>query len=297
MGTTRVLVVDDDPMNLSVLVRVLGRVGIETVTAEDGQEALALLKAKPEAFDVMLLDLVMPRMDGLQLLKRVKASSRLRHIPVILQAASTGPEEISKGLQAGAYYYLIKPLTQKVLLAVVRSAAEVCARHRALSLQAESQDSPMAMLQEGRFTFQTLHECHELSNLLAKLCPHPGQAVTGLSELLINALEHGNLGITYDDKTALLLDHRWKAEVQARQLLPENLAKCVEVIAQRLPGKVRFEIRDQGPGFDWQSFLTPSPGRLMDNHGRGIFMAKMDSFDTLEYLGNGNQVVAEVYAT
>ena len=294
MGTTRVLVVDDDAMNLSVLVRVLSRVGIDTVTAGDGEEALAILKARPDAIDVLLLDLVMPRMGGLQLLSRVKASARMRHIPVILQTASTGPEQITKGLQAGAYYYLTKPLVQKTLLAVVRSAAEVCARHRVLSLQAERQGTPMAMLQEGRFTFRTLQECYELANLLAQLCPHPGQVVTGLSELLINALEHGNLGITYDDKTALLLDRRWKVEVQARQLLPENMEKCVEVLAQRLPDRVRFDIRDQGPGFDWKAFLTPNPARIMDNHGRGIFMAKMDSFDTLEYHGTGNRVVAEV---
>jgi CheY-like chemotaxis protein len=289
-----VLVVDDDQMNLAVLVRALGKVGIETVTAEDGVEALALLKANPDSFDVLLLDLVMPRMDGMHLLKRIKASSRLRHIPVILQTASAAPEAISKGLQAGAYYYLIKPLTQRVVLAVVRTASEVCARHRALALQAERPDSTMAMLQEGRFCFRTLQECHQLANHLAKLCPRPGQVVTGLSELLINALEHGNLGISYDDKTTLVEEHRWKLEVQARLELPENQDKSVEVFAQRLPGRVRFEIQDQGPGFNWQAFMAPSPARIMDNHGRGIFLAKMDSFDRLEYMGNGNRVVAEV---
>ena len=92
--------------------------------------------------------------------------------------------------------------------------------------------------------------------------------------------------------TERLLDRRWKTEVQARQLLPENKDKIVEVLAQRLPGRVRFEIMDQGPGFDWKAFMTPSPARLMDNHGRGIFMAKMDSFDTLEYHGTGNRAMA-----
>ena len=294
MGTTRVLVVDDDPVNLAVLVRVLERAGIDSVTAEDGLEAYNLLKANPEAFDVLLLDLAMPKLDGLQLLKRLKASSRMRHIPVILQTANNTPEEISRGLQAGAYFYMIKPLTQRLILGVVRSAADTCARHRSLSLQAETAGSPIMMLQEGRFTFRTLAECHELANLLAKLCPHPGQVVTGLSELLINALEHGNLGISYQDKTELLATHRWKGEVQARQQLPENRDKCVAVTAQRLPGLIRFEIQDEGPGFDWETFLAPNPTRLLDNHGRGIFMARMDSFDTLQYQGNGNRVVAEV---
>lgn len=294
MGTTRVLVVDDDPVNLALLVRVLGRAGIETVTAEDGAEALRLLKGKPDLFDVLLLDLQMPRLSGLELLKRVKASSRLKHIPIILQTASNAPEEIAHGLRSGAYYYLTKPLTQRLLVSVVRTAAEVCARHRVLSLQAEMPGSPMALLEEGTFRFRTLLECHELANLLSRVCPHPAQVVPGLSELLINALEHGNLGITYQDKTELLDGNRWKGEITRRQQLPENRDKWVQVRVQRLEHCIRFEIQDQGPGFDWRAYVVPSPSRVFDNHGRGIFMAKMDSFDRVEYPGNGSRVVAEV---
>jgi anti-sigma regulatory factor (Ser/Thr protein kinase) len=68
----------------------------------------------------------------------------------------------------------------------------------------------------------------------------------------------------------------------------------VRVRIQRLPDKIRFEIEDEGPGFDWQTYVVPSPSRVFDNHGRGIFMAKLESFDHLEYLGSGNRVVAEV---
>jgi CheY-like chemotaxis protein len=286
--------VDDDPVSLSVLVKALGRAGIETVTAGDGAQALALLKAKPEAFDVLLLDRVMPNMNGLQLLKRMKGNPKLEHIPVIFQTAANAPEEIAEGLQAGAYYYLTKPLTQRLVLAVVRTAADVCARHRALSAQVEKHGSPLALLVEGTFAFRTLTEGHELANLLARLCPQPARVVAGLSELLINALEHGNLGITYQEKTELLETNRWKAEVQRRQALPDHRDKRVEVRVQRLPGVIRFDIQDQGPGFDWATYVVPSPSRVFDNHGRGIFMAKLDSFDHLEYLGSGNRVVAEV---
>jgi CheY-like chemotaxis protein len=294
MSKIRVLVADDDPASLALLVRVLNRAGMETVAAEDGDEVVALLRKSPESFDVLLLDLVMPRMGGLQVLKRLKSHAQLRHIPVILQTASGSSEDIRRGMEAGAYYYLTKPFTQRLVLGIVRTAAQDVARYRVLHAEVERTASPLAMMTRGAFRFRTLVECHELTNLLAKACPDPGRIVTGLSELLVNALEHGNLGITYQEKGPLLEKNGWRAEVARRLALPENREKFVEVAFERLEDRIRFEIQDQGPGFDWKAYVAPSAARLFDNHGRGIFMAKLDSFDHLEYLGSGNHVVAEV---
>jgi anti-sigma regulatory factor (Ser/Thr protein kinase) len=150
------------------------------------------------------------------------------------------------------------------------------------------------MMDEGSFRCQTLIQCHELTNLLAKACPEPNRVVVGLSELMVNALEHGNLGITYQEKTELIDAHGWRAEVSRRQKLPENAQKWIKVGFTRNSDCIRFEIEDQGPGFNWQQYVVPSPARIFDNHGRGILLAKMDSFDRVEYQGRGNRVVAEV---
>lgn len=294
MSKIRVLVADDDPVNLALLVRTLGRAGMETVVAEDGAEAMVLLRKGAESIDVLLLDVVMPGLNGFQILKRVKASARLKDLPVIFQTAADSPEDMRKGMDAGAYYYLTKPFTQKVVVGIVKAAAHDIARHRVLHAEVQRLGSPLAMMTHGRFRFRTLLECHELTNALAKACPDPGRTVTGLSELLINALEHGNLGISYEEKGVLLEKNAWRAEVNRRQALPENQDKWVEVEVSHLEDRLRFEVKDQGPGFDWTAYLKPNPSRLFDNHGRGIFMAKMDSFDSLEYLGTGNRVRAEV---
>ena len=294
MSKIRVLVADDDPASLALLVRVLNKAGIETVAAEDGAEVLTILRRNPESFDVLVMDLVMPRMNGFQVLRRLKANAQLRSIPVILQTASTAPEDMQRGMEAGAYYYLTKPFTHRVVLGIVKTAAQDIARFRVLHAEVERSGTPLGMLVQGVFRFRTLLECHELTNLLARACPDPARVVTGLSELFINALEHGNLGITYLEKGDLLEKNGWKAEVARRLALPENQAKYVEVAFSRLEDRIRFEVWDQGPGFDWRSFVVPNPARLFDNHGRGIFMAKMDSFDYLEYLGEGNHVLAEV---
>jgi phosphoserine phosphatase RsbU/P len=68
----------------------------------------------------------------------------------------------------------------------------------------------------------------------------------------------------------------------------------VEFEVERTASEVRFTIRDEGPGFEWQKYLDVDPRRAFDNHGRGIAIARGMSFDRLEYRGRGNEVVAVV---
>jgi anti-sigma regulatory factor (Ser/Thr protein kinase) len=118
--------------------------------------------------------------------------------------------------------------------------------------------------------------------------------VIGLTELLVNAVEHGNLGITYEEKTALNVSGGWQQEVDRRLAMPENAGKRVELRVERTAAELRFAIRDQGPGFPWKQFLNVDPRRAFDNHGRGIAIARAMSFDAIEYRGTGNEVVATV---
>jgi DNA-binding response OmpR family regulator len=297
MNAPRVLVVDDDIVNLSILVKILTNKGIETVPAHDGREAMTILQADPGGFDVILLDRMMPRMDGMEVLRQVKSTPMLKALPVIMQTAMGDIKEIMEGLNAGAFYYLTKPLNHKLVVAVVRTAAEDHARWAVLRAEVEGSHLALRLMDQGHFRFQTLEQCNDLTKLLAKSCPGSDRIVMGLSELMLNALEHGNLGISYQDKTALIHAQEWHAEVSRRQQLPENHDKWVEVTFQRSEERIRFEILDQGPGFNWRNFITPSPDRVFDNHGRGILLAKMQTFDRIEYQGAGNQVVAEMRTT
>jgi hypothetical protein len=76
--------------------------------------------------------------------------------------------------------------------------------------------------------------------------------------------------------------------------LPENAEKIVSVLLERSSKEICITISDCGEGFDWKNYLEISPERAFDPNGRGIAMSRMMSFDTLKYLGNGNQVVASV---
>jgi len=116
----KVLVVDDEPDIVDYLVAQLAEQGYATVTARDGEQALARVAA--ETPDLILLDWLMPVMDGLEVCRRLKASEATRLIPVILVTALDGIDSRIKGIEAGADDFLTKPLNERQLLARVQTA-------------------------------------------------------------------------------------------------------------------------------------------------------------------------------
>lgn len=288
----RILVVDDDPMARELLSEVLGREGFTVEVAHDGEDGWDKLAADPQVYSVLLLDRQMPRLDGLELLRRVKRSEALRSIPAIFQTGSGERDEIREGIEAGCYYYLVKPIDLGILVAIVKAAIADHERHESFKHEVRRGIRGLSALRRGTFEFRTIAEANELGTLLAYACPDPETQVVGLSELLINAVEHGNLGISYKEKSALLAENGWQTEVDRRLTLDEYRNRIVRVAFERHDGEVRIFIRDEGSGFDWKSYLEIDPRRAFDTHGRGIAMAKMLSFSRLEYHGNGSEVVA-----
>jgi CheY-like chemotaxis protein/anti-sigma regulatory factor (Ser/Thr protein kinase) len=292
--TPRILLAEDDDVISTIIEDALSSAGFDVVMCEDGQAAWDLLQAGDTAFDVILVDRNMPRMDGIDLLRQLKAHASLGDIPVVMETGATEPERIQEGIDAGAYYYLTKPFKPEVLVAIVKAAMQQHREQRELQAEVQRAARPFAYLNQGLFHFRSIDEGRLLANFFAQAGPEPGRIVTGLQELLVNAVEHGNLGITYAEKTALVMAGTWQDEIEARLARPEQQGRRVEVVFERLPDQVRFTIRDQGEGFDWQRYLDFDPARVFDPHGRGIAMANKLSFDTLEYQGNGNTVVATV---
>ncbi|MEG3640073.1 response regulator [Magnetococcus sp. PR-3] len=289
-----ILAVDDDPLNLELIEELLDEDGYAVHLAEDGQQALDWLAKNPELADVVLLDRMMPGMDGIEVLRQMKESDLLERIPVIFQTAKSSEEAVREGLAAGAYYYITKPFDEEALLAVVATA---CEEHRAYThLQEEVRKTTggLKLMRHGQFELKTLDHVVDLTALLSNLCPDPASVVVGLSELLINAVEHGNLGITYKEKSQLNLQGRWHEEVEARLEMPEYKEKKVNIEYGRDETQCYFLIEDEGQGFNWEQYLEFSPDRAFDTHGRGIAMSKMMSFSKLTYLGNGNTVRAEI---
>ena len=114
-----VLVVDDDSVNRLLLARSLEREGHRVATAEDGQKALENLRA--DSFDVVLLDVLMPKMDGFEFLAQMQADNDLRRIPVIMISALEDIESVVRGIELGADDYLPKPFNPVLLRARINA--------------------------------------------------------------------------------------------------------------------------------------------------------------------------------
>lgn len=124
---TRLLVVDDAPDMLRLLAHVLAGEGYEVTTARTGKEALEAAAAQPP--DVILMDVMMPEMDGLEACRCFKAQPQFGAVPIILLTARSRDEDVVSGLDAGADDYVVKPFRREVLCARVRSAARVKRSH------------------------------------------------------------------------------------------------------------------------------------------------------------------------
>lgn len=293
LGT--LLVVDDDRTMVATLEAKLVREGYEVITAHGGEEALGLVHLHANKLDALVLDRVMPGMDGLDLMRHLKQDYELRHIPVIMVTGSDSPEQVREGIDAGVFYYLTKPVQESVLKSVLAAAMRDRSQQRGIAQQQLRQHEGFTLIDTARFKCRTLEEAESLAAFIANSFPDPQRSATGLAELLINAIEHGNLGVGYDLKSALLENGSWRNELARRADLPEHQNKFIEVLLQLKEDGIYVQITDQGEGFDWKSFLMIDPSRTQDNHGRGIAQARAQSFDKLKYNDKGNQVLAVVY--
>jgi CheY-like chemotaxis protein len=294
MTQRQILVVDDEIINLQIIREYLEDTQHHLELVTSAELAWERLTSGDQPFDLVILDRMMPGMNGIELLKQMKADARFAAIPVIMQTAATAPEQVREGIEAGAYYYLAKPYEPETLLAIVRAAltdVEVRAQARE---EVTTHVKAMELLANAEFRFQTLAQVGPLIQVLASLCSRPELVASGLSELLVNAVEHGNLGISYAEKKRLRLENIWEDEVARRQGLPEYCERSVVVRVARRPDHIEFTVIDEGTGFEWQRYLDFDPERATDPNGRGIAMARMLSFASLQYRGCGNTAIATV---
>jgi adenylate cyclase len=136
----RILIADDNAMNLDILQTRLAIHGYDILTATDGEAALALAcETQP---DLILLDVMMPKLDGFEVCRRLRGDPALPFMPIILVTARTDPKDVVAGLEAGGDEYLTKPVDQAALVARVKSMLRLKALHDTVQEQ--------AVLLEGR---------------------------------------------------------------------------------------------------------------------------------------------------
>jgi adenylate cyclase len=200
----RILVVDDMPDNLRIVRIRLEASGYTVDTAVNGEEALAKIEATPP--DLVLLDVMMPKLDGIEVARRVKTNRALPFIPIVLLTAKSDPKDVVQGLDAGADEYLTKPVDHGALMARVRAMLRFKGLHDMVEAQRkelEAQGTALAELNrtlEARVSEQ-VEEIGRVGRLKRFLSPQ-------LAEMIVSSGDDGVLAHHRRDIVALFCDLR-----------------------------------------------------------------------------------------
>src|SRR5436853_1579143 len=197
-----ILVVDDVPDNVDILQMRLESQGYEVVTAGDGEAALAIIRDKLP--DLVLLDIMMPKLDGIATVKQLKADTALPFTPVILVTARADAKDVIAGLEAGGDDYLTKPVDQAALMARVRAMLRIKALHDTVQDQArrlEDQAAELALWNkdlQARVEAQ-LGEIQRMSTLKRFLAPQLAEMIVSSGDERILETHRRDIVVAFCD--------------------------------------------------------------------------------------------------
>ena len=284
------LVVDDDRSMRMMLQTQLEDLGHRVITADDGQSAWTVLQDDSVDIDIVVLDREMPGMNGLEVVAQMKNDPVLKNIPVIMQTGSDRAEQVREGINAGVHYYLTKPIDEAVLASVMSAAARNINQHKRLNQTLKHHQSSFNLIKKCQFTVRTVIEAENLACFLANFYPNPEKMIAGFTELFVNAVEHGNVGIDSEEKMWIVKNASWRNQISHRADFPEHRHKRVEVLYQHQQDGYYLTIKDCGKGIAWRKYLKVDPLCALENHGRGIAHVNSVIFDKISY----NEAVNEV---
>jgi CheY-like chemotaxis protein len=284
-----VLIVDDNSIDRRLAAGIVEKVGMTTRQAVDGSEALTIIEREPP--DIVLTDMQMPVMDGLELVRHIKADHSA--IPVILMTAH-GSEEIAvKALKIGAASYVPKQILSRELAHTIRDVLSVANRER-------DELRALSCLSEANLSFVlgvTQNGVHEpvvgyLQDQLRiwQLCDEADliRVGTALHEAFINAIEHGNLEL--DSELRDSPDGAYQVLGDERRAESPYRDRRVFVSARLNRDDALITIRDEGPGFDPSRLPDPTdPENIGKISGRGLLLIRT-FMDDVHFNETGNQI-------
>lgn len=288
-----IMIIEDDAQERMFMEDRIRDLGHSTFTSENGRNALDILR-EGRKVDVILMDRIMPVMDGITTVRHIKDIPGLQDIPIIMITGMSGPADMQDGIDAGVFYYLSKPVNDSMLKSVLSAAVRELKQNRFLQEELTRHKSGFNLIETCKFRFRTIEEAELLAGFMALCFPEPARVLPGLAELLFNAIEHGTYDIGYDRKSELIESDTLRAEIKRREGLQEYQKRYVDAVVTHKEDGTYAIITDQGVGFAWKRYMTIEPARARDNHGRGIAQANALSFDRLVFNDKGNQAIAFV---
>ena len=286
----KLLAVDDEPMNLMFIQCCFDESGIEILTAEDGLQAWDILQKQHQELGTLLIDRMMPHMDGIELAAHVKSDASMASIPLIMQTAAAQKDSLDEIFEAGFYYCLTKPYRPVDLIAMVKTCMDRYQQQQDLLLSVDAQSGETVREFAKTYTFRLPSEINSIAAEMAQLAPQPRRAALGLRELMHNSIEYGILGIEGAERARLDQLDNGLEEIESRLSRSEYSNKAVEIRCEEHDDGVVYFLKDDGPGFDWKKYLDFDKDSLGHVHGRGIAFAKNLYFSEVNYVDNGSAV-------
>lgn len=293
----KVLIIDDSRVLTMFVESIVKTIeNCEPYVINDVSNIIELLHNEENIFDVIIMDRMMGDVDGIDILKEMKKDRKLRNIPVILLTGMDVREDIIEGIKAGAFQYLTKPIDHAELIDSIEHAL-IDHEYKRLTLESfRTSKDAISFINCGNFEYKNVEQCSNLSIMLATCFPDPESAIIGLTELMMNAIEHGNLNISCQQKKEFQKQGRLFEEVSERLESDEYKDRVVKVDYECNDKYVTVIIEDQGEGFEWKNYAADNIEiNNTDFSGRGIMIAKSMSFDDVEYNEKGNKVTVKSY--
>lgn len=288
----KVLIVEDDLASQKYMEFVVKKEGYEFCTASNGTEGYELYKSFGP--DMILSDINMAEMNGLEMLQKIREHDR--RVFVVMMTAFNSENYVIDSIKLGANNYLKKPIKRDSLVSILRTA-EMDMKRRNQIVEAHSD----VVEDHLSFKFDTkVHLVPAMVDFLTKeIASYYDTEVwldlkVGLSELLMNAVEHGNLEISYEEKTKALQKNELH-QLYEERMHDERLSSRKILISYDMTKECcEWTVEDEGPGFNYSEYQDIQADQLEDLHGRGILICQK-YFDDVEYIGRGNKVKVRKY--
>ncbi|HPG58137.1 MAG TPA: response regulator [Candidatus Wallbacteria bacterium] len=287
----KVLIVEDEDATRFVMAGAVKSRGHEVKSARDGLQGLQLFKEFQP--DIVISDINMPEMDGLEMLENIRQIDP--NSIFIINSTLDSPRYTLKALRLKANDYLIKPVLEKDIICLLDKYSEIIANRT-------KDREVFGMINRCELDIEISNQLHAIKKIIDRLMLETEHAIPaldrlgihlGLLEMLTNAIEHGNLEITYEEKTRALEQgvEGWHNIFQTRAGAAPYMDRKVTIEFKMDKKQCEWIITDQGKGFDWTKVPDPNDPQnlLAASHGRGIILSKLQ-FDDVQYLGCGNKV-------
>jgi len=286
----KILTIENDFISRNYLCELFSLYGYETLSARNAADGLDIfLSEKP---DLVFCSVMLPGMTGLEFLNHIRSIGS--QTPIVMLATQSSERIAIQSFRMGANDFLKKPVQDNQIIPIVEQFQKLNTP--------KNEPERFGDVLEGKvvYTFDTIMDApyYIVRRLISEINTDffdEGGMVNielGLTELITNAIEHGNLNITFDEKTVASENNTFNELMESRIEDERYQGRRVTVTYEYNDEQCRWTIADEGDGFDVNQVPDPTKSENLESlHGRGIYFTRL-FFDSLEYLGKGNTCVA-----